>query len=107
MQRVAYIHGACLGQGGGGRSALQLQKMPLTHPDKKLQVVAAVAVAAGATHSIVVASNGTIYTWGMNRHFQLGVRGMHADPETVREPTPCNGSTNLINIAQLIRYCAV
>jgi alpha-tubulin suppressor-like RCC1 family protein len=87
MQRVIYVHGASIGQGGGGRSALQLQKMGLVHPDKKLQAVKPVAVLAGPTHTVVVAACGTIYTWGLNRQFQLAVRGANADPEVVKQPT--------------------
>ncbi len=67
-----YNNGAQLGDGSTANSLVPIAVDTLAGDGSALVNKTVVAIAAGESHSLVLASDGTLYAWGYNGHGQLG-----------------------------------
>lgn len=68
------------GQLGNGNASLSSQPLPVAVIQGGSQISGLIAVAAGASNSFALSSNGSVYAWGDNSTGELGIGSLSSNP---------------------------
>ncbi|KAJ1666364.1 hypothetical protein IW140_001093 [Coemansia sp. RSA 1813] len=84
----------CGQQGQLGRLIMERRRLHGLSPER-LRLVDIQHIGCGAYHSFAVAKDGTVYAWGLNNFYQLGISPSEGGNEgVIHEPTPVSALKN-------------